>query len=507
MLGPANPASGPGQKGAGGTERGGTELMLEFKVDDVIDWMWEELQLPNLQPRSGLPRTPSGSVKDGTGAGRGRDWTAAARSRSRSNAAHPTRSAFTDEDLRFRQLTRRRQPAVRAAVFFLLDVSASMTESDRQLAKTFFFWVAAGLRREYRSLDIVFVAHTTDAWEFGEADFFKVAGSGGTVASAGLTKMCEIMQARFDPANCNYLFYASDGDNAADDRAPARELESIAKMTRYAGYVEISPVLAAVRARPRSCSSGWRRGIAVRPLLDQGPDDVVAAVRHFFTKESNAVEAAGNLPRDPIGEPPAATRGSRRTSDSTGPRFSKRRSFMTEIAVYGLPVRMPHWSFGARYIYQLLQRHMGYSRLFEVCFPAIPVTRYLAASNGMADNMSGDRPRTRSRGLLQNNLQFRRSQEQGSEHIIEHAASHARQIERDIEAHGFNAVEQVLDAALSLEQYIDLDHSLRRERYPEYLPDARRRRTMRSVRASRRSMSRPCANAQDARAAAAASRT
>ena len=40
-------------------------------------------------------------------------------------------------------------------------------------------------------------------------------------------------------------------------------------------------------------------------------------------------------------------------------------SFMTEIAVYGLPVRMPHWSFGARYIYQLLQRHMGYSRLFE----------------------------------------------------------------------------------------------------------------------------------------------
>jgi len=54
---------------------------------------------------------------------------------------------------------------LRAALFFLLDVSASMTESDRQLAKTFFFWVAAGLRREYRTLDIVFVAHTTDAWE------------------------------------------------------------------------------------------------------------------------------------------------------------------------------------------------------------------------------------------------------------------------------------------------------------------------------------------------------
>jgi stage V sporulation protein R len=62
-------------------------------------------------------------------------------------------------------------------------------------------------------------------------------------------------------------------------------------------------------------------------------------------------------------------------------------SFMTEIAVYGLPVRMPHWSFGARYIYQLVQRHMGYSRLFEVVFPGNPGHAYLASSNGLADNI------------------------------------------------------------------------------------------------------------------------
>jgi stage V sporulation protein R len=53
-------------------------------------------------------------------------------------------------------------------------------------------------------------------------------------------------------------------------------------------------------------------------------------------------------------------------------------SFMSEIAVYGLPVRMPHWSFGARYIYQLVQRHMGYSRLFEVVFPGNPGHAYVA---------------------------------------------------------------------------------------------------------------------------------
>jgi len=145
-------------------------------------------------------------------------------------------------------------------------------------------------------------------------------------------------------------------------------------------------------------------------------------------------------------------------------------SFMTEIAVYGLPVRMPHWSFGARYIYQLLQRHMGYSRLFEVVFPGNPGRAYLAASNGLADNTLVAAHVLGHADFSKNNLMFKRSQEQGSEHIIEHAASHARQIERDIESHGFNAVEKVLDAALSLEQYIDLDRGLRRERYPEYAP-------------------------------------
>jgi stage V sporulation protein R len=144
-------------------------------------------------------------------------------------------------------------------------------------------------------------------------------------------------------------------------------------------------------------------------------------------------------------------------------------SFMTEIAVYGLPVRMPHWSFGARYIYQLLQRHMGYSRLFEVVFPGNPGHAYLASSNGLADNVLVTAHVLGHADFSKNNMLFRRCQEQVSAHIIEHAASHARQIERDIESHGFKAVEQVLDAALSLEQYVDLDQALRRERYPEYL--------------------------------------
>jgi stage V sporulation protein R len=148
-------------------------------------------------------------------------------------------------------------------------------------------------------------------------------------------------------------------------------------------------------------------------------------------------------------------------------------TFMMEIAVYGLPVRMPHWSFGVRYIYQLIQRHMGNSRLFEVVFPGNPGHAYLAASNGLAENILVTAHVLGHADFSRNNLLFRRCQEQVSERIVEHAANHARQIQQAIETYGMQRVEVVLDAALALEQHIDVDQSLRRERYPEYVEDAK----------------------------------
>jgi stage V sporulation protein R len=144
-------------------------------------------------------------------------------------------------------------------------------------------------------------------------------------------------------------------------------------------------------------------------------------------------------------------------------------SFMMEIAVYGLPVRMPHWSFGVRYIYQLIQRHMGNSRLFEVVFPGNPGHAYLAASNGLAENILVTAHVLGHADFSKNNLLFKRCQQQVSEHIVEHAANHARQIQQAIETYGKERVETVLDAALALEQHIDVDQSLRREKYPEYI--------------------------------------
>ncbi len=143
-------------------------------------------------------------------------------------------------------------------------------------------------------------------------------------------------------------------------------------------------------------------------------------------------------------------------------------SFMMEVAVYGLPVRMPHWSFGVRYIYQLVQHRMGNSRLFEVVFPGKPGRAYLAKNNSVPENTLVTAHVFGHADFYKRNELFRRSQQQVGFRIVEQAAEHARQIAGAIEAHGAARVEAVLDAALSLEAHISISKGMERERYPEY---------------------------------------
>ena len=181
-------------------------------------------------------------------------------------------------------------------VFFLLDVSGSMSERDRQLAKAFFFWTMQGLRRQYRMLETVFVAHTTDAWEFTEPEFFQVSGTGGTVASSGFSKVSEIIRERFDAAQYNvYLFYATDGDNAASDAAAAREaLTALAAEACFCGYVEVAAGLShhLETETGRLFAELASAGAPVDSCVLAEFDDVWGAIRRFFAAQQRAAEGA-----------------------------------------------------------------------------------------------------------------------------------------------------------------------------------------------------------------------
>ena len=278
-------------KGAGGNEDGAFEFVLELKIDDIVDWLWEELKLPNLKVKHGAVRDD-----DYTREGWSRRGVRSRLDRRRSmkeaikrRAVQDESPSFTNDDLRYRQLALRRRPATEAVVYFAMDVSSSMGERDRQLAKTFFFWVVQGLRRQYTHIEPVFVAHTVEAWEFPETEFFQVTGSGGTVASTAFRKILDISAQRFDPGRFNsYVFYASDGANFQNDREQsAAALSGLGKFANYIGYVET----AAEQQQPPLGTEtavlfehlATETGAAGRYALTT-PDSVWDAIRAFFAR-------------------------------------------------------------------------------------------------------------------------------------------------------------------------------------------------------------------------------
>jgi hypothetical protein len=275
---------------AGGTKDGEIRFVVELKIDEIVDWLWQELKLPELKPkRSAVMDEPDyvreGWDKRGARARLDRRRTLKEAVKRRSLQENPV--AFTNDDLRFRQLVKRASPATSAAVIFALDVSGSMDEAQRRLAKQFFFFALQGIRRQYAKVETVFLAHAAQAWEFDESQFFQASSSGGTVSSSVARLALDVMASRYDPSRYNvYFFYASDGENAAEDREEASgTLAEIAALANYAGYVETGGV-ATFRPRETQLAEMFHElkaaglPVGMSPLGSQ--DDVWRAIREFF---------------------------------------------------------------------------------------------------------------------------------------------------------------------------------------------------------------------------------
>ncbi|MEF2266029.1 SpoVR family protein [Janthinobacterium sp. LS2A] len=140
-------------------------------------------------------------------------------------------------------------------------------------------------------------------------------------------------------------------------------------------------------------------------------------------------------------------------------------SFMAEIAIYGLPVRMRHWSFGVRYIHQLVHQKMGNSHMFEVMFPGDPCHAYMAEHNSVAENTLVTAHVLGHADFASRNALFLRFGAMAGQHILEQSAARAQRLEMALQRHGQEQVEAVLDAALALEQHVDIHAELHRPPY------------------------------------------
>jgi uncharacterized sporulation protein YeaH/YhbH (DUF444 family) len=157
--------------------------------------------------------------------------------------AKAKRIPFIDPiDIRFRRFETVPKPVAQAVMFCLMDVSGSMSEHMKDLAKRFYMLLYVFLTRRYRHVEIVFIRHTDRAEEVDEETFFRGPASGGTMVSSALQAMSDIVKSRFRPSDWNiYAAQASDGDNSIADSALTGRLltESILPVSQFFAYLEV----------------------------------------------------------------------------------------------------------------------------------------------------------------------------------------------------------------------------------------------------------------------------
>lgn len=146
-------------------------------------------------------------------------------------------------DLRFRNFAKRPEPTSKAVMFCLMDVSGSMDQATKDMAKRFYILLYMFLSRSYKNVEVVYIRHHTQAKEVDEHEFFYSQETGGTIVSSALKLMNEIVKDRYNPQEWNiYAAQASDGDNWADDSPQCAQIlaEELLPLVRYYAYIEIT---------------------------------------------------------------------------------------------------------------------------------------------------------------------------------------------------------------------------------------------------------------------------
>jgi sporulation protein YhbH len=153
------------------------------------------------------------------------------------------RFPFHEDDLRYKHIDIKKKPVTNAVIFFIMDVSGSMSKDKKFLARSFFFLLYQFIRFKYEKVDLVFISHTTEGSEVSEDDFFKKASSGGTYISSGLLKELEIVEKRYPKNSWNiYSFHCSDGENWPDDNQRAIDsMKKIIDISQMSAYIQINP--------------------------------------------------------------------------------------------------------------------------------------------------------------------------------------------------------------------------------------------------------------------------
>jgi sporulation protein YhbH len=234
--------SGPG-KGAG-EDVGVEEYEVWLDMAEVEELLFAELDLPRLKPKKEVDaETSDYRFNDIARKGPQVDKRATLRRNLLRNAAQGRAQLgeFDRDDLRYVSFRDKPRPKSKAVVMLMMDVSGSMGEHEKRIARLFFYWIVRFLHYRYDTVDVVFISHTTEAREVTEHEFFNRKESGGTKVSSAYRLANEIQAQRYPESDWNvYVLHASDGDNWQMDNQDV--FDSVAQLCRVCalvGYLEV----------------------------------------------------------------------------------------------------------------------------------------------------------------------------------------------------------------------------------------------------------------------------
>ncbi|AWK49868.1 sporulation protein YhbH [Clostridium beijerinckii] len=257
-LGKGNKKLAKGNQGAG-NEEGDDVYETEITLEELMDYISEDLNLPNLDEKKYSEIiTEASSKKRGYKthgirprlAKKKTVMSKIARKQGKKRALKELESdqeldrfPFREEDLRYYRVKMKPKKDSNAVMLFIMDASGSMDITKKYLARSYFFVLATFLKRKYNNIAFEFIYHTTVAKRVDEYEFFHKSESGGTYISSGINEALKLIEEKYPPAAWNiYSIYASDGDNWSEDNERAvMAVKSICKVSNMFGYAELLP--------------------------------------------------------------------------------------------------------------------------------------------------------------------------------------------------------------------------------------------------------------------------
>lgn len=238
---------GPGKGGKAGDQPGADYVEAEVSIEELEELLFDELELPFIKDKDKQEvETVSFRFNDirkkGLMSNIDKKRTILENLRRNATSGAPGIHGISPDDLRYKTWEDVRVPKASAVIIAMMDTSGSMGAFEKYCARSFFFWMTRFLRRQYEKVEIVFLAHHTEAKEVSEQDFFTRGESGGTICSSVYQKALEIIDERYPPSSYNiYPFHFSDGDNlTSDNERCIRLIGELLERCNIFGYGEVN---------------------------------------------------------------------------------------------------------------------------------------------------------------------------------------------------------------------------------------------------------------------------